>query len=316
MSTLRSLLVQLTVAATALVAANVFVQRSASGTIPRRLLEEAERSPVATDLFLGNSTMAAGLDRAAFEAATPGQVPLNLGMGSSSPVEHFLIFQQQARHAGATVVYGFLDTQLTDVPTGNWQDLIGNRAMSYYVDPETAIGFYHADSPLGAFLHRLVGRIPVLAERQAIWAKVEVLRRRLADIGMPPRDTNRFGRAEDFALLESAPAEFLRRCRQATEERSPLTPAVASLMRLARERGSAVVIVEMPMPRAHRDQYYRSEEWKSYEARLIELVDAAGGLFVNAADWVDDDGFADHLHLNAKGARVFSTRMALRLAMR
>jgi hypothetical protein len=313
MPNFRSLLLQLLVAASVLVAANLAVERFARNSIPRQVLREAAAAKGVTDLFLGNSTMAAGLDPAAFDAALPGHVALNLAIGASTPVEHFLLFERQADHAGATVVYGFLDTQLTDAPTGSWKDLIGNRAMSYYVEPEAAIGFYHADDPFGAFLHRLIGHVPLLIERHTIWATVERLRRRLAEIGMPRKETNRFGRAEDFALLEADRDEFVAQCRTATEEKLPLAAPIEAMFRLAHERGSRVVIVEMPMPRAHRGGYYSSAAWTSYRSRLFELVLAAGGDFVDASDWIDDAGFEDHLHLNAGGARRFSALLADRL---
>ena len=35
-----------------------------------------------------------------------------------------------------------------------------------------------------------------------------------------------------------------------------------------------------------------------------------GGIYLVASDWIEDDGFADHLHLNAQGAAEFSRRLA------
>jgi len=285
----------------------------AVNSVPRQLLRTALQAEQATDLFLGNSTMAAGLDEKAFAtAAGPGRRALNLGLGSSSPVEHDLIYREQAKHHGAALYYGFFDTHLTDPPAGDWHTLVGNRAMAYYVDPEVASAYYAADSLVRRFIFRLVSRIPLLVERYTIWARVERLRRSLSEIGMPRKETNRFGRAEDFALLEPDTAEFALRCQKATARHSPLNAPITAIIRRAKKSGAAVFIVEMPMPSGYRQRFYSRAEWVAYRSYLIELVRAAGAEYVPAVDWVGDDGFADSLHLNAAGACAFSSQLGRR----
>jgi hypothetical protein len=306
----RDWAVQVAVALAVLVAANVAILRMASNSVPRQLLRKAEQAERATDLFLGNSTMAAGLDEAAFAAGAPGRRALNLGMGSSSSVEHYLIFRQQGKHVGSAVYYGFLDRQLTDDPVGGWDTLVGNRAMAYYLEPDVAFPFFERGSPLRGRALRLVGWVPALVERYAIWAKVELMRRHLGEIGMPPKATGQFGRLEDFALLEEDPATFEHRCEQATARRVPLAGPVAALLQLARERGSKAYVVEMPMPPGHRRFYYQSPAWQAYREHVKALVRDAGAIYVPAADWIGEDGFADHLHLDAEGARDFSRRLS------
>jgi hypothetical protein len=303
------LAIQILLAVIVLVAANVVVSVLARNSNPRQLLRSGDEAEPATDLFLGNSLMAAGLDTTAFAAVKPGR-PLNLSLGSSSPVEHALIYQRQGKHRGATVYYGFFDSQLTDLQDGGWEKLVGNRAMAYYVEPETAIGFYAPDSPLRSCGHRLVARIPVLVERHTIWSKVEKLRRLLGEIGMPRKDTNRFGRAEDFVLLEADPDEFASRCSQAVADRVPLNGPLRAIFHQANGRNSPVLVVEMPMTEQHRQRFYSGPAWEAYRSHLIECVREAGGVYVPAADWVGQDGFADHLHMNAVGARAFSSRLA------
>ena len=114
----------------------------------------------------------------------------------------------RANIAGAAVVYGFLDTHLTDPVDGGWDSLVGNRALAYYVDPEAARRLYAANSPAQALILQIVGQVRALSRRYAIWAKVELLRRKLGEMGMPAKETNRFGRTEDFALLECRPRRF------------------------------------------------------------------------------------------------------------
>ncbi len=305
---IRQLAVQVLLGAAVLLVANICVRFLARNSVPRQLLLRGERAEPATDLFLGNSTMAAGLDETAFASVKPGR-PLNIALGASSPVEHYAIYRQQDKHRTAAVYYGFLDTQLTDLPKGGWDTLVGNRAMAYYVDPDAAIRFYAADSPGRAFSLRLVGKVPILVERTSLWAKVEMVRRFLGEIGMPKKETNRFGRAEDFSLLEADSDEFVHRCRRAAADRIPLSAPLTAIFAQAKEWGTAVHVVEMPMPEGHRRRFYNSPEWKAYRAHLIELVQAAGGVYVPASDWVGEAGFADNLHLNAAGANEFSVRL-------
>ena len=305
----RLLISQFALAGVVLVGANVFIHRSAANSVPRRLLRTADRAEPATDLFLGNSVMEAGIDTDAFAAAKPGSKSLNLGLGSTSPVEHYLLFRRQEKHRGSVVYYGFFDTELTDPPSRGWDTLEGNRSMAYYVDPEVALQYYAPDSVVKAFVFRLCSHVPMAAERYTIWARVERLRRFFGEFGLPGKDTNRFGRAEDFALLESAPEDFAARCERARAAGLPLSGPITAILELAKERGSPVVAVEMPMPSGHRDRNYSRPEWAAYQSYVRNLVREAGGTYLDASDWVGDDGFADHLHLNSSGSRVFSGRL-------
>src|SRR4051812_26412401 len=109
---------QLVVTAIVLVAANIVIGQATKNSLPRQLLRHGQETKGATHSFLGNSTMAAGLKESAFATARPGSVPLNLGLGDTGPVEHYLIYRQQQPHDAVTIYYGFLDTQLTDPPLG------------------------------------------------------------------------------------------------------------------------------------------------------------------------------------------------------
>jgi hypothetical protein len=306
--TFRRLIIQVLPAIVVLLAANVGIWVLARNSTPRQLLRHGQQSAPATDLFLGNSTMEAGLDDAAFGLTKPGR-PLNMALGATQPVEHFLIYRQMYKHKTAAVYYGFFDTQLTDLPDGGWETLTANRAMSYYVDPKVASNFYFIDAPVKVFTHHLIARIPMLVERLTIWGRVEKLRRFLGEIGMPKKDTNRFGRAEDFSLLEDNQKEFVQRCNRMVVNRVPLNRPVAEIFHLAKERGSqAIYVVEMPMSERHR-KLYNNSAWNSYRAYLVKLVSEAGGIYVPAANWIGKDGFLDNLHLNEVGAKSFSRRL-------
>jgi hypothetical protein len=302
---------QLAVCAVALVALNAGVASMSRDAPPRRLVREIDGSPPVTDLFVGHSLMEAGADVAAFESARPGSRGLNVALGSTQAVEHDLLMRRAMWLKPARVYYGFSDTQLTDPLTGGWGDLIVNRAMSYYVDRETAIGFYAPDDPAAAWQIRVVSWIPILVERSALWARVERLRRQLAGIGMPARGKTRFGRAEDFAQLEARyEADFAGRCRAAVGRKAELIPPVKDMLEQARENGAKMQVVEMPITSGHRRRFYETPEWAAYREHLAGLIRRAGGEYVVASDWVGDDGFDDVLHLNDRGAAEFSRRLA------
>ena len=307
--TVRALVVQLLLAMAVIALANLGIQKLAANSNPRQLLRRGERAEHATDLFLGNSTMAAGLDEAAFAESCPESRPLNMALGATAPVEHFLIYSRQDKHRPVTVYYGFLDTQLTDLPNGGWETLVGNRAMAYYVDLDSALKFYAADSCIKDASLRFVAKFPMLVERYTAWSKVEILRRTFGEVGLVKKETNRFGRAEDFSLLEDDPKEFAGRCQRVTALCTPLSPPVSAIIQKAKGNGASITVVEMPVTEQHRSRFYSSPDWENYRTHLIQLVHDTGATYLSASDWIGEDGFSDHLHLSRSGAKTFSLRL-------
>lgn len=309
----RYLLVQLLVFAMGLIALNGAIGRLSKNAVPRQLLRRPQLAAPATDVYLGNSLMAAALDEDAIRSVNPSTVPLNMGLGSTSVVEHLILYQAAAKsHPIRRVYYGFFDDQLTAVPSGTWNDLVGNRAMAYYAGPDTAAKFYAAGDAWLSLQIRTVGWLPMFTERQTIWSKVERVRRILGSRGLPADRTNRFGRADDFAQLEASDAESFARDRASDAGVGvPLTPAIAELLRSVRESGAQPVLVLMPMPRSHRSRFYSSNGWAEYSRWIHELARRAGATVLDASDWVDDKGFADPLHLDSNGAADFSKRLAV-----
>jgi hypothetical protein len=179
-----------------------------------------------------------------------------------------------------------------------------------------ALEFYAPDNLQKVLALRIVAHVPMLVERYTIWARIERLRRILGGLGLAEKAATQFGRAEDFLLLEPDEVEFARRCHLATRENTPLSPAVAAMFRRAKELSVPLYVIEMPMTERHRQRYYGRPEWESYRAYLVNLICDAGGHYVPAANWVSDDGFADNLHLNALGAKVFSSKLSQLTAKR
>ena len=306
----RRLGVQVTVWLAGLVTANVVVARLTANAIPRQIVRTIEQSTAITDLFVGTSQIVEAIDPEAFERARPNTRALNAGMGATSIIEHDILMRRALARHPARAFYGFWNTPLTDEPQSGWRDLFGNRAMSYYVDRETAIGFIAPHDPVRAWTIRLTSFVPLVVERAALWGNVERLRRTFAGFGRPPQATNRFGRVADFALLEQTDVAFRRACREPVERSSGLVAPVVDMLDRGREAGASVVMVLMPMPRRYRDRFYSTSEWQRYVAYVAGEIQRHGGVYLDASDWVDDTGFLDAVHITPAAARPFSARLA------
>lgn len=305
-------------AAGILLAFNLLVQHFARNSIPRQLVRKIDATQGITHLALGNSLIVAGFDPAAFETSMAPEpvVAFNAGLGASGTVEHLMILERALRDAASVklVVYGFFDFQLTDEPSATLTDFFGNRAMAFYLDPDLALRDYQM-SPGDRLGFDLLRHVPMVVERAGIWAGVERMRRKMGEIGMPHADTNRFGRAADFALLEArSPADFASRCDRLTRQNAQLSEPVVAMIADAHARGAQVVIVEMPMNPYHQSHYYALSAWDRYRDHLRKLVAAQHATYLSAADWIEDaNEFADHLHLTSSGAQDFSRRLGAKI---
>jgi hypothetical protein len=303
-----------------LLAMNLVFAFLTRNSVPRRVMRRTRGSESATVLALGNSLVASGFDTTAFDVGAGLAAPrasVNLGLGATSPVEHLLLLRYALAHGmrPCLVVYGFYDFQLTDPGVFTTSDLIGNNAMVYYVEPFYARWFLTL-SFHDAIEFRVMQLFPMLADRGAAWAKIEILRRDLAQQGMPLERNNQFGRASDFSLLEAASAEdFRRQCESSMK--LPLAPAVTELLRQASSAGATTAVVEMPMRQAHRSQFYDTACWSQYVTRIGNLLKPYRANFTDASVWMQNDSlFEDPLHLSAAGAEEFSRRLGSTLGPR
>jgi hypothetical protein len=313
MLTRRQLGMTAAVLAVFLLAMNLGIAYLTRKSVPRRVLRHALNSRAARVLALGNSLMAAGFDESVFDSSAGLTAPegaVNLSLGASSPVEQLLLFRYGLAHGirPRLLVYGFYDLQLSQPTRFSAGDMIGNHAILYYLEPIYARRFYSLskhDSLQFSAMHN----VPMFADRGAIWAKVEVLRRSMAQQGMPVQNTNKFGRAADFSLLEPANADrFRRECEAAIQ--LPLASPVRELLHQAHEANIAIAVIEMPMRQSHRNLFYYTQSWREYVAHLRELLDPYNVTFVDASDWMKDDSlFTDSLHLSTMGAVILSQRI-------
>lgn len=298
-----------------LVAADFVVAYLTRNSIPRRYMAMAKNSRQATVAVFGNSLLVVGLDTPEFDSALhlnePQRGTVNLAMGSTTPVEHLLYLRYtlaQGAHP-KLIIYGFLDLQLSQPILLSNKEIIGNHDVLYYLEPEYARQFYHL-SARDSVEFEFMRRFSMLADRSAVWVKVERLRRQLGGQGMPHEETNRFGRTQDFNLLEADSATaFADQAGNASN--APFTPAVEEILRQASQSGAKVVFVEMPMPSRHRQLFYDTDAWKKYQLHASSLVAAQGATYIDASQWVLDDSlFSDRIHLNPGGATIFTRKLA------
>ncbi len=306
----RDLLIRGMGALAVLAVANAAVWAGARNALPRQLVRRAQQTAPPTHLFLGNSTMASSIDEAAFAASMRGSRPLNAALGATGPVEHYILYRQIQLSRGAWLVYGFLDTQLTDAPEGSWSTLTGSRSLVYFFDPEIAFEMYAPGGSWRSRLLRAASYVPVLVNRGAIWGRVERMRRGLEKLGQPPQAESRFGRSVDFSLLEPEPAEFAGRCERAARDQTPFSRPVAEIFGRATAQGNPIVVIEMPAPSLHRQRCYTGPAWAAYRQHLRALMSGVGAIYLDASDWLPDDAFSDGLHVNKPWAALFSARLA------
>jgi len=313
MTTKRQLISAALVLVGGLAAMNLTVAALTRNSVPRRVMRHARESQEATVVALGNSLVASGFRESVFDSATDLRAPrgaVNLGLGASTPVEQLLLLRYALAQGmrPQLAIYGFFDFQLTEPGKVSIGDMIGNRAMDYYIEPSYGRRFYSL-SAHDAVEFRALQAFPMFADRGAIWAKVEILRRTMGQQGLPAERSNQFGRAADFTLLEAKDEqEFRQKCEDSLSQ--PLSPAVRELLRVASEAGLAIAMVEMPMRQAHRRTFYDNIGWQEYVAHVRKLLAAYPVTFVDASHWILDDAeFDDPLHLGEKGAEEFSRRL-------
>jgi hypothetical protein len=309
----RAFVLQLALSTALVVMLNVAIARLTVDSIPRQLLRTIAGSPPVSAVFVGNSLIAAAVDTSAYDRArAQGEGPtLNIGMGSSSPIEHDLLLRRALRLRPKHVIYGFFDTQLTEPIENRWTDLFGNRTMVFYVDPSIGLRFIAPDSRWRALEFRVLARVPMFVERASIWARVEKGRRALRDFGLRPRQVARFGQVGDFRDIEPLdPAAFRRHCASAAAEHVPLLPPVIDMLEQARQVGADTLVVEMPQAAPHRAQYYDTPEWAAYREHVKAELRRYGASYLRASDWMADAAFEDEIHLSPDGARAFSARLA------
>jgi hypothetical protein len=297
-----------------LVALDREVARLSWNTIPRLTMARLGQSTGAQAVALGNSLIGVGFQEPSFDAGMGLGKPagsINLAMGGSSAIEQLLMLRYALNQGlrPRVVIFGFFDFTLTHPLEYSTRDLVGNRAMLYYMEPEYARLFYRL-SPHDRAEFEIMRRFELFVDRGTVWERVEIFRRALGQQGMPQEKANTMGRSVDFAMLEyPSAAEFIAECGRAS--RNPLIPAVREIALQAEAAGAKVYFVEMPMPPDHVQMFYDQPQWSAgYRVHLQQMLGGLGAAYIDASHWMpDEDSFQDPLHLTYAGAQEFSRRL-------
>jgi hypothetical protein len=212
------------------------------------------------------------------------------------------------------VVIGFFDFQLTHRERLQVSDLVGNRALSFDPAVQTAdVQTIYRFNPLEEIKFRLFRTLPCLAYRSNAWQYIEVLRRKLAAVGMPNEGgNNEFGRIADFSALEaSSVSNFEAEAKNFVNRPDQLNPANELILDQARARGIPVIFLLMPISPYHRSVYYGDSAWGAYLVSLRSLLASKGGTLVDGSSWFpDENNFADRLHLKVTERDPLTVKLA------
>lgn len=227
------------IAVVIVVAADLLTQRLALNSVPRQVMRTIVQAPASIDVLgIGNSLIAAGFDPITVEQISTKSgrpcVAVNAGLGASGVIEHLILMRLAFRHhAVKTVIYGFFDQQLSSDVIEKNSELIGNHSMLYYQEPQLTLQYAHFDM-LERLSFQVYRQSALLRERSSIWAKIEKLRRAMGSVGMPPRESNQFGRKDDFSLLEATDSQsFALACQNVIRSGEFLSAPVRALLQQA-----------------------------------------------------------------------------------
>ena len=319
----QTILVALGITVMIVAAASVAVGLAASNSVPRQTMRRIDAAgPVINVFGVGSSLVAAGFDEAAIQEtflnAGHVVVAVNGGLGASGAIEHLALTRLALRHhALQDLVYGFADQLLSQEPPLKNSDLLGNRAMLYYDEPRLTLQYARFDW-FDRIEFQTYRCCALFRERGTIWAKVEKMRRRMQEVGMPRQETNQFGRRADFDLLEATSTEqFAERCSSVMRSRDFISPPLRELFQEARTRGTRVTVVDMPMNPVHVARFYGLPVWGEFQRQNRAALERVGATYIDASRWIPNEGdFQDHVHLSQPGAARFSRMLAEQLLAR
>lgn len=288
-----------------------------------RALSQISASPRSDLLLIGNSLLARHFNEALFtQVALRNGVsfaPLNSAIGATLPPEHELLFNYAMRvHPEIrTVLVGVFDFQLTDDDESSPTDLTGNRMVGLNkAIPISDVSSAYKFGFLQTLEVRILRATPMAANRANMWRIVELLRRKMGEMGMPRESTNSMGRTNDFAALESkSVTAFDAKVDQYLASSPHFDRSYEKIFGVSGARGMRRVIVVMPASPSHRGQFYIRSRWKLYLDSVTNYANQRGIQVIDASNWVlSEDGFVDNLHMSDKGVDIFSSRLGEVLA--
>jgi hypothetical protein len=227
-------------------------------------------------------------------------------LGSGPPVQYLLFQQAEKSHPLKTVVIGFLDFQLTATNTNHPMDILGSSVIAFdkRVSVSDAADAYNFGM-LDRLQFALIRSLPLFAYRGNAWKYVEVLRRKMSGMGMPPA-------REEFADLDMPNlADFDREAQTFAANPTHLNNPMERILQDAKTHGYNVILVLMPVSPSHVSKYYTRPSWIAYEAALKNFSRERGLSFVDGTSWFDrPEDFRDNLHLRVTPNRHLSESLA------
>ena len=278
--------------------------------VARQVISRVDNGTGITQLAIGNSLIACGYNSIVYDDRRgEGARSLNAAISGSSPVEHLLMLRQGITHQPQlrSVIYGFFDFQLTSNPPVEVSQLFGSNAMGLFAEPKVAVRYYNM-SWSERLKFSILKHVPVYVDRGNFWWFVEILRRKLYAIGLPHKANDGPDAGFSVNIPSMTDSEFDAEARN--EVAYALSPPVLEMLREARADGVSFVVIEMPVRRDHLRRYDHLS-WTRYAARVRQLVETQGGLFIDGSRWTNDpEYFSDEIHLNETGGRRFSSDLA------
>ena len=255
-------------------------------------------------------------------SAAPKGVSFRLvdsALGGTTPQDQAaLAYYTLVFHPGIkTIVLSVKDMQLTkDQPTPPFK-LNGNHEVEYDEHlPASFIGEVNGWDAWQRMEFEMVRRMPVMLGTQAnVWKDVELARRSMSAIGMPPVKSSSYGRVEDFQALEPvSEAAFDGDSQSFLTNPAHFQRAYEWVFQEAQRRGIKVVMVVIPVTEKHRNKFYSRPSWKPYLSAVSGLAEKKGIPVIDANDWLPDTDFSDGVHMSKQGAAIFSSRLGEPLA--
>jgi hypothetical protein len=287
---------------------------------PDQLLRKAVAAGDRCVVAIGDSRTEAGIDPVALGAAlaqahAPACVaPFGIGAvgleGQSFALRQYIADGRRPRLVvlGAGVV---LPTNPIDPA-----EMVGNLAVELEWSRPSDVGAFFPGFPfhaLDAGLRFSIARTNALQSYASlVWAKVQGAQSGL--VGETRGPANRFGLVSDMRALATSFAGDAHDRLEREKDHWSVGRWFESIDALARAQGSRVVVVHVPMTTTYRRAVNETPLWSDYAAWLATELARRGDAYVDLSASVEDDRFADGVHVNEEGARIYSNALGRAVA--
>jgi hypothetical protein len=290
--------------------------------IPEARLEAALAKGPGCVVVAGDSRMVAGFDRGELEQAlaekSPAPCLATMAIGALRIQGMQVALREYVERGGRPQLIALGAAEETLLGTAEPLDpaaFIGNEAI--------LLAWSHASDVLAFFpgfpfenVHRFDQGLRFLLARSTAfgtylslaWQRIQAFQDRLTG---RPLAVNAFGALADMEAsgrrMEAAAPPLLESALSRPEPER-LDPAFGAILALTRAVNARLVVVELPMPASYRQHVTNAPAGTRYLTWLDAYLRTQGATWVNLTHppWLSPEHFADFVHLNAEGARLFS----------